>query len=177
MCKWLSVSSSPAQDSSCFQKITIAATLLHFSYSASVGSGGGSSFSTEGEGRITAVRVWEIPNAYITGIQLRYDSIWSAKVGREHGTAQELNLFDEEVIIQIAGKYHDYIYQLWIKTSRGRSLIIGQPTQNSFNFYPVHKDGELLLLSGRFNGNGITSLAAHWGVVYMEQNGNTNNKH
>ena len=41
--------------------------------------------------------------------------------------------------------------------------------QTSFNMYANHTDSELRLLSGRYNGNGITSLAAHWGAVYMNQ--------
>ena len=45
--------------------------------------------------------------------------------------------------------------------------------QKSFNFYPIHQDAELRLLSGRYNGNGITSLGAHWGVVFMEQSNST----
>uniref|UniRef100_A0A665TM55 Jacalin-type lectin domain-containing protein n=2 Tax=Echeneis naucrates TaxID=173247 RepID=A0A665TM55_ECHNA len=137
-----------------------------YSYSVAVGSGSGTAFSSEGEGRITAIRVWETSNAYITGIQLQYDFIWSKRVGREVGNAHELILFDGEAIIQVSGKYHsNYIYQVMFVTSRGRALIVGQPIQNSFNFYPVHQGAELKLLSGRFNSNGITSLGAHWGLV------------
>ncbi|XP_073341531.1 zymogen granule membrane protein 16-like [Pagrus major] len=141
------------------------------SYSVAVGGGSGTSFSTVGTGRITAVRVWEIPNAYITGIQLRYETIWSARVGRAYSRVHELTLFDDEVIVQISGKYHPshYIYQVIFVTSRGRSLVVGQPQQISFNMYTNHVDSELRLLSGRYNGNGITSLAAHWGVLYMNQ--------
>ncbi|XP_036930676.1 zymogen granule membrane protein 16-like isoform X4 [Acanthopagrus latus] len=141
------------------------------SYSVAVGGGSGTSFSTEGMGRITAIRVWEIPNAYITGIQLRYEYIWSARVGRVYHKAHELILFDNEVIVQVSGKFHpsNYIYQVIFVTSRGRSLVVGQPQQRSFNMYANHVDAELRLLSGRYNGNGITSLAAHWGAVYMNQ--------
>ncbi|XP_025767330.1 uncharacterized protein LOC100698396 isoform X1 [Oreochromis niloticus] len=142
-------------------------TFIHYSYSRDVGGGSGSSFSTEGEGRITAIRVWEIYGAYITGIQLRYDNSWADVVGRIYDTPQEMELFDGEAIDQISGKFdNNYIYQVIFGTSRGRSLIVGQPTQGSFNFYPNHPDAELRLLSGRFNGNGITSLGAHWGVVF-----------
>lgn len=88
--------------------------------------------------------------------------------------------------------------QVIFGTSRGRSLIVSQPTQvwyihwlhflfvdmcnanvhhhvltfgpalqGSFNFYPTHPDVELRLLSGRLSGNGITSLGAHWGVLFI----------
>ncbi|KAM7382573.1 hypothetical protein PAMP_002299 [Pampus punctatissimus] len=150
------------------------AGLVYYSYSDAVGGGSGTSFSSEGQGRITAVRVWEMTNSYITGIQLRYDYIWSPVLGRNLGTTNEIVLFDEEVIVQVSGKYHsNYIYQLIFVTSKGRSLIVGQPSQTSFNFYPVHPDAELRLLSGRFNNNGITSLAAHWGMIYMDQSNGT----
>ncbi|KAM4530476.1 zymogen granule membrane protein 16-like [Odontesthes bonariensis] len=148
--------------------------LVHYSYSRAVGSGSGESFSSEGEGRITAVRVWEISNSYITGIQLRYEYTWTPVLGRKVGNANELDLFDGEFIFQISGKYHtNYIYKLIFVTSKGRTLNVGQPIQKSFNFYPVHPDAELRLLSGRYNGNGITSLGAYWGVVFMEQSNGT----
>ncbi|CAB1334740.1 unnamed protein product [Coregonus sp. 'balchen'] len=38
-----------------------------YSYSSAVGQGGGTPFASSGEGRITAVRVWENNNAYING--------------------------------------------------------------------------------------------------------------
>lgn len=34
-------------------------------------------------------------------IQLRYDYIWSSRVGHSVGTANELALFDDEVIVQV----------------------------------------------------------------------------
>ncbi|KAM9851850.1 zymogen granule membrane protein 16-like [Aulostomus maculatus] len=146
----------------------------YYSYSEDVGGGSGSSFSTEGQGRVTAIRVWEINSQYITGIQLRYNYIWSERIGREVNEPTEIELFDGETIVQVSGKYSSsYIYQLIFVTSMGRSLIVGQPTQFSFNFYPAHQEAELRLLSGRFNGNGITSLGAHWGVVRMDGYNNT----
>ncbi|KAM4633434.1 zymogen granule membrane protein 16-like [Polymixia lowei] len=144
----------------------------HYSYSPAVGAGSGTPFSSSGEGRITGVRIWENSNSYINGIQLRYTYIWAPVLGRTAGNKQELNLFDGEAFVQVSGKYHpsNYIYQLIFVTNRGRSVIAGQPVQISFNHYPTYEDAELRLLSGRFNGNGITSLGAHWGMVYK---GNT----
>lgn len=103
-------------------------------------------------------------------------------------------------MFQVSGKYHsNYIYQMIFMTSRGRSLVVGQPiqvftffssvnivatyghvltldslSQASFNMYPKYEDAELRMLSGRVNSAGITALAAHWGVVYMDQGNSTN---
>ncbi|XP_028436605.1 zymogen granule membrane protein 16 [Perca flavescens] len=143
----------------------LAAPTGHKSFSPDVGPGTGTAFATGGGNqRITAIRVWERSGAYISGIQLRLAFMWAKKVGVEVGIAQELDLFDRESIVQISGKFNsEYIYQLTFVTSRGRFLMVGQPVTNSFNLYPTYPDEELRLLSGRFNGAGITSLAAHWG--------------
>ncbi|KAK9513455.1 hypothetical protein VZT92_026986 [Zoarces viviparus] len=145
-----------------------------YSYSPSVGGGSGTSFSTEGGyGRIRAIRVWEASSAYITGIQVRNGAIWGQRFGRVVGSAKELILFDGETIVQVSGKYHsNYVYQMYVVTSRGRFLVVGQPTANSFNFYPADPKAELKLLSGRFTSAGITSLGAHWDVI-MDQNQTT----
>ncbi|KAM4633818.1 zymogen granule membrane protein 16-like [Polymixia lowei] len=138
-----------------------------YHYSEEVGRGSGNSFSSYGEGRITAVRVWEIPNNYITGFQFQYDYIWSAVVGRKYGKHQEMELYDGEAIIQLSGKFHirNYIRQVYFVTSRGRFLMSGQPQGASFNFHPTHPGSELIVVSGRRNNNGITSIGAHWGIV------------
>ncbi|XP_035020729.1 zymogen granule membrane protein 16 [Hippoglossus stenolepis] len=133
-----------------------------YSFSGSIG-GGGIPFASSGNGRVTGIRVWEIPSQYITGIQLRHQYIWSKVFGRAYGPMNEMSLFDGEAVVQVSGKYHsNYIYQLIFVTSRGRSLSAGQPYQKSFNFYPTHPESELRMLSGRHNGYGITSLGAHW---------------
>lgn len=138
---------------------------VKYSYSKAVGGGSGTSFSTEGTGRITGIRVWEYSSSYISGFQLRYNSIWSPLIGLEYGTTLEMELFDGETISQISGKYHtNYIYQVIFGTSNGRFLFAGQPSQSSFNFYPQHPKAELKMLSGRYDSLGITSLAAHWGA-------------
>ncbi|KAK6327001.1 hypothetical protein J4Q44_G00026460 [Coregonus suidteri] len=146
-----------------------------YSYSSAVGQGGGTPFASSGEGRITAVRVWENNNAYINGFQLRYSNTWSPVFGREVGTKQEMELFKDEAIVEVSGKYNpgDYIYTLVFTTNMGRTLAAGQPNQVSFNFYPANMGNELRMLSGRFNGAGITSIGAHWGLVYMEEAGNS----
>lgn len=142
----------------------------YYSYSVAVGAGTGVPFTTMGLGGITSIKVWEAPNSYITGIQLRYGSRWGKLIGRVVGDGQKIELFDGEFINQVSGKFHpsNFIYQIRFSTSRGRSLICGQPIQTSFNFYPKHVEAELRFLSGRATGNGITSLGAHWGIYAYE---------
>ncbi|XP_059195889.1 zymogen granule membrane protein 16-like [Centropristis striata] len=135
-------------------------------YSPAVGPGAGSSFSTQGDGGITGLRVWERNNAYITGIQVSNGNIWGPVFGRSTGhILHEIELFDGETITQVSGKHTtSYIYQVIFLTSRGRALIAGQPTTTSFNLYGNKPDQVLMMLSGRHNTAGITSLGAHWGV-------------
>ncbi|KAI1885703.1 hypothetical protein AGOR_G00206550 [Albula goreensis] len=146
-----------------------------YSFSPTVGRGLGTSFASSGEGRITAVRVWENSGSYIRAFQLRYDYAWTQIYGRNNGEEQELVLYDEEAIVQISGKYStsNFIYQLIFVTSRGRILMAGQPVGTSFNFYPEHSHCELLLISGRADYNGLTAIAAHWGMVYPANGNNT----
>ncbi|XP_055020253.1 zymogen granule membrane protein 16-like [Boleophthalmus pectinirostris] len=148
-------------------------------FSKSIGGGRGISFASNMTGPITGVKVWEhydyegcISRIHcIGGIQFRYDTEWSDVTGRTHGMTQEIELFDEEFIIQLSGRYDDErIYLLIFVTSRGRSLIAGTTNGDAFNFYPVHPDSELQMLGGHYNGTCITSLAAHWGLPYDDNN-------
>ncbi|XP_019729230.1 zymogen granule membrane protein 16-like isoform X1 [Hippocampus comes] len=134
-----------------------------YSFSPHVGSGQGISYALTGSGRITGVRLWEASNNFVYGIQLRYDYTWTDIAGRELGIMQEIELFHDEFIVQISGKYTHNIQSLVITTNLGRSLYAGRPTGHSFNMYPDNEKGELRLISGRFHG-AITSLGAHWGV-------------
>ncbi|KAJ4928050.1 hypothetical protein JOQ06_015849 [Pogonophryne albipinna] len=108
-----------------------------YSYSPPAGSGSGSPFSIIGEGRITAVRVWESSN--IQDIQYRYGFTWSSVASH-------------------------YVQSVVIVTSKGRHLEAGQPSGTSFNMYPSHKDAELVFISGTNHG-AMTSIAAHWSRV------------
>ncbi|XP_061112372.1 zymogen granule membrane protein 16-like [Conger conger] len=139
-----------------------------YSYSAAVGAGTGSSFASAGEGRITSIRVWERPGSYITGFQLKYDYSWSPVYGVNNSDVVEMSLFENEAFVQISGKYNpsNFIYQLVFVTSRGRSLIVGHPVSTSFNLYPKYPESELRIISGRASSSGITSIGAHWGVIY-----------
>ncbi|XP_048085996.1 zymogen granule membrane protein 16-like [Alosa alosa] len=141
-----------------------------FSFSPAVGSGSGTTYTITGEGRITAVKLWENNNGHVRGIQLRYGFSWSEVAGYMGGTTQEIELFDGEFIVQISGKFAHYIQSIMIVTNRGRSLIVGQPSGTTFNMYPVHPMAELRFLSGRFHG-GLTSIATHWAVLPMTMNG------
>ncbi|CAJ1083203.1 zymogen granule membrane protein 16-like [Xyrichtys novacula] len=136
----------------------------YYSFSPSVGSGSGTSYSLTGEGRITAIRVWEVYSKYIYGFQLRYGHEWSLIAGKKVGDAQEMELFDNEAIIQVSGKYTSYLQSVVFITNRGRSLWAGQPAGRSFNMYPTHSVAELRFLSGRYTSV-ITSFQAHWGLV------------
>ncbi|KAM7373423.1 hypothetical protein PAMP_008274 [Pampus punctatissimus] len=144
----------------------------YYSFSPSVGSGSGTPYSLTGEGRITAVRVWEAYSNYIQGFQLRYGFIWSPVVGFQYSTPQEMELFENEAIIQISGKYSHYLQSVVFTTNRGRSLIAGQPRGHSFNMYPGHSEAELRFISGRVHG-AITSIGAHWATVDPTANGTT----
>ena len=103
-------------------------------------------------------------------IQLRYGFTWSPVVGYIGNDVHEIELFDDEFIVQISGKFAHYIQTLMIVTNRGRSLIAGQPSGQTFNMYAIHPRAELRFLSGRVHG-GLTSIASHWAVLSMPTNG------
>ncbi|XP_062385764.1 zymogen granule membrane protein 16-like [Sardina pilchardus] len=139
----------------------------YYSFSPPVGRGTGTAYATSGEGRITAVRVWEQNNNQITGFQLKYGFAWTPRIGRNTSSRVDISLFDDEAIVQVSGKYNPnrFIQQVLFVTSRGRFLSAGQPSGLSFNHYPTDSGSELRILSGRFDANGITSLGAHWARV------------
>ncbi|XP_051247260.1 zymogen granule membrane protein 16-like [Dicentrarchus labrax] len=140
-----------------------------YSFSPPVGSGSGSSYSITGEDRLTAVRVWEVYNGHIYGIQFRYGFIWSSVAGYVSGEPKVIELFDNEAIIQISGKYAHYVQSLVLISNRGRSLYAGQPSGHSFNMYATNSEAELRFISGRFHG-GLTSIGAHWAVFTQSAN-------
>ncbi|XP_077364062.1 zymogen granule membrane protein 16-like [Festucalex cinctus] len=135
-----------------------------YAFSQPVGSGGGESFSLSGDGAITAVRLWEIYNQRVSGIQFRYGFTWSPMIGQEIGVAKELELFKDEAIVQISGKYTRHLESLEFITNKFRKLQAGQPSGNSFNMYAPSKETQLLLVSGQIRGNVITFFGAHWGT-------------
>ena len=189
---------------------------ISYSFSGSVGAGSGVSFTSEGDGRITGVRVWEDQLSLHQGVnikiyiisfihscskkntegkkimdhiclciydgtlfpppffrfQLRYGFTWTPVYGQKRDVEHEWLLFPNETIVQVSGKYHPshYIYELIFATNKCRMFKVGQPTGTSFNFYPEEGQLELKLISGRENGNGLTAIAAHWGVSMKPAN-------
>nr|XP_049606283.1 zymogen granule membrane protein 16 [Syngnathus scovelli] len=136
----------------------------YYSFSPQVGSGKGLSYTITGKGRITGVRVWEAPNSFIYGFQFRYGYTWTDVAGRELGQKQEIELFDDEAIVAISGKYTHNIQSVVFTTNLGRSLFAGRPIGHSFNMYPENENAELRFISGRFQG-AISSMGTHWAVV------------
>ena len=68
--------------------------------------------------------------------------------GRRYGQGTEMmKLFEGEAIVQLSGKDHNgnYIQQLTLFTSRGRSLVSGQPYGASFNIYPTQSSSERMI--------------------------------
>uniref|UniRef100_A0A3Q1F3B7 Jacalin-type lectin domain-containing protein n=1 Tax=Acanthochromis polyacanthus TaxID=80966 RepID=A0A3Q1F3B7_9TELE len=164
---------SSAVDSGCGSAGSGSEVLLdgrfQYSYSRFRGSKHGVETTLRGTGRITAVRLWSGYNSFIFGIQFRFGPIWSRTVGRTTGARQEIQLFEDETIVQVSGKYGRYIQQLIFVTSRGRFLIAGRPSFQSFNMFPEHKDAELIFLSIRF-GRALYAVASHWAVVNQTSN-------
>ncbi|XP_051577331.1 zymogen granule membrane protein 16-like [Myxocyprinus asiaticus] len=147
----------------------------YYSYSLAAGDGSGIEYSTAHEGRINGIRIYEYPyyyGNYINGIQLSYDGNWTTVVGvNYYGNVEEMLLFKDEYIVQVSGKYYNgYINELMFVSNHGRSIKVGQPSGNSFNFYPTHDGSELRFISGRQNGWALTSIGAHWAVYYTSSN-------
>ncbi|XP_069032568.1 zymogen granule membrane protein 16-like [Embiotoca jacksoni] len=136
----------------------------YYSFSPPVGTAVGSPYFVIGDGRITAIRVWEAYNRNIKGFQFRYGFVWSPVAGYRTSRLQELKLFDGETIVQISGKYAYFLQTVAFVTNRGRSLFVGQPHGYSYNMYPTNNQAELRFISGRSHGS-ITSIGAHWALV------------
>lgn len=135
------------------------------SYSGEYGGKGGKRFSHSGnqlDGPITAIRV-RSNSFYITGIQVRYGTVWSEYVGGKLGDLEEIFLHPGESVIQVSGKYRYYVKQLVFVTDKGRYLPFGKDSGTSFNAVPLHPNTVLRFISGR-SGSVIDAISLHWDV-------------
>ncbi|XP_075828432.1 zymogen granule membrane protein 16 [Microtus pennsylvanicus] len=135
------------------------------SYSGEYGGKGGKRFSHSGnqlDGPITAIRV-RSNSLYITGIQVRYGTVWSEYVGGKLGDLEEIFLHPGESVIQVSGKYKYYVKQLIFVTDKGRYLPFGKDSGTSFNAVPLHPNTVLRFISGR-SGAALDAISLHWDV-------------
>lgn len=135
------------------------------SYNGEYGSVNGQRFShsyNQMEGPITALRVRANGN-YIIGIQVRYGKVWSDYVGGTYGDLDEIFLYPNESVIQVSGKYDNYLRKLVFVTTKGRHLSFGGDTGTSFHAAPLHPNNILRFISGRASDY-IYAIGLHWGV-------------
>ncbi|KAM9111656.1 zymogen granule membrane protein 16-like [Pangshura tecta] len=135
------------------------------SYSGEYGSGSGTPFSYSGaaqSGPITALRVWEHWEDYLSGIQLQFAHKWANVYGAQKGTKLEVTLLPKEQITQISGKYYKYIYQLIVSTNQGRIFFFGRSYGYTFNAFPLDRAEVLAFISGHYNGASLSGLGMHW---------------
>ncbi|CAM2114904.1 zymogen granule membrane protein 16 [Caretta caretta] len=135
------------------------------SYSGEFGSASGTPFSYSGPDRwgpITALRIWEHCNSYISGIQLQFGARWGEMYGAKTQAQLEVTLLPDERITQVSGKQYTYIYQLIVSTNKGRIFFFGQPYGNSFNAIPLSCTEYLAFLTGHYSGGSLTGIAMHW---------------
>ncbi|XP_038615981.1 zymogen granule membrane protein 16-like [Tachyglossus aculeatus] len=135
------------------------------SSSGEFGAGVGTSFSFatyRQRGKITGFRIREQPGGIITGIQFQFEHSWTSYYGYEGDVIHEVLLDPEEVITQVSGKHHCFIYQVIFGTNLGRQFYIGQSLGTSFNAHPLSTEGHLLYVSGHHNSMGLTGLCFHW---------------
>nr|XP_020013433.1 zymogen granule membrane protein 16 [Castor canadensis] len=134
------------------------------SYNGEYGGSGGERFSHSGnqlEGPITAIRV-RVNSYYIVGLQVRYGKEWSNYVGGKLGDLEEIFLHPGESVIQVSGKYKNYLRKLVFVTDQGRYMSFGKDTGTSFNGAPLHPSTVLRFISGRANLIGINAIGLHW---------------
>ncbi|XP_070587279.1 zymogen granule membrane protein 16-like [Erythrolamprus reginae] len=133
------------------------------SYSGEYGGKGGQRFSHSGnqlEGPITAIRI-RVSRYYIVGLQVRYGKEWSNYVGGKSGDLEEMFLFPRESIVQVSGKYTDYVRRLVFVTDEGRYFAFGKETGTSFSGAPLFPNTVLRYISGH-SGSVINSIGFHW---------------
>uniref|UniRef100_F6YYM5 Zymogen granule protein 16 n=2 Tax=Ornithorhynchus anatinus TaxID=9258 RepID=F6YYM5_ORNAN len=133
------------------------------SYSGEYGGGGGQRFSHSGnqlDGPITAIRL-RVNKYYIVGLQVRYGREWSNYVGGSSGNLEEIFLHPGESVIQVSGKYKNYLRKLDFVTDKGRHFPFGTDTGTSFNAIPLFPNTVLRFFSGR-SASTINAIGLHW---------------
>uniref|UniRef100_U3KNQ4 Jacalin-type lectin domain-containing protein n=1 Tax=Oryctolagus cuniculus TaxID=9986 RepID=U3KNQ4_RABIT len=136
------------------------------SYSGEYGRGGGEPFSHSGlqlEGPITAIRV-RVDSRYIVGLQVRYGQVWSDYVGGKLGDLEEIFLHPGESVIEVSGKYKNYLKTLDFFTNYGRILSFGKGRGVIFYAVPLHRDAVLRFISGRA-GLFVSAIGLHWDTI------------
>nr|XP_051690909.1 zymogen granule membrane protein 16-like [Oryctolagus cuniculus] len=136
------------------------------SYSREYGKGGGEPFSHSGlqlEGPITAIRV-RVDSRYIVGLQVRYGQVWSDYVGGNLGDLEEIFLHPGESVIEVSGKYKNYLKTLKFFTNYGRILSFGKGRGVIFYAVPLDLDAVLRFISGRA-GLFVSAIGLHWDTI------------
>ncbi|XP_034526028.1 zymogen granule membrane protein 16-like [Ailuropoda melanoleuca] len=135
------------------------------SYNGEYGGGGGQRFShstNQLEGPITAIRI-RFNRHYITGLQVRYGKVWSDYVGGTDGDLADIFLHPGESVIQVSGKYYDYLRKLVFVTDKGRYLPFGEDVGTNFSAVPLYPNAVLRFISGRASTL-IHAIGLHWGA-------------
>ncbi|XP_074810268.1 zymogen granule membrane protein 16-like [Natator depressus] len=135
-------------------------------HSGEFGSASGTPFSYSGPDRwgpITALRIWEHCNSYISGCVAGHPApVWAEVYGAKTQAELEVTLLPNERITQVSGKQYTYIYQLIVSTNKGRIFFFGQPYGNSFNAVPLSCTEYLAFLTGHYSGGSLTGIAMQW---------------
>ncbi|XP_078508564.1 zymogen granule membrane protein 16-like [Lissotriton helveticus] len=145
------------------------------SYSGEYGGGRGKRFSQSGnqlDGPVTALRI-RVNRQYVTGFQVRYGTTWSGYQGGRLGDLEEVFLHPGEHIIQVQGKYSNYVRKLVFITNKGRQFPFGKDYGTSFNAAPLYPGSVLRYVSGS-SGTVIDAIGFHWdkpnsGCVHCNQ--------
>ncbi|XP_022444022.1 zymogen granule membrane protein 16 isoform X1 [Delphinapterus leucas] len=136
------------------------------SFSGEYGGHGGRRFSHSGnqlDGPITAIRV-RVNSYYIIGLQVCYGKVWSDYVGGKLGKLKEISLYPGESVVQVSGKYKNYLRKLVFVTDKSRVLTFGKDRGKSFKAVPLHPNTVLRFISGRSGRSIINAIGFHWGV-------------
>lgn len=104
-----------------------------------------------------------LPSSLASSLQVRYGTVWSDYVGGKSGDLEEIFLYPGESVIQVSGKYKNYLRKLVFVTNKGRYLPFGKDTGTSFNAAPLYPDTVLRFISGRA-GSVIDAIGLHWDV-------------